>query len=158
VARVGCDDAARLGARRRDAARRRRGRILTRVVVALLAVAAAVALVAVGRVTANRGSTRDYLDGLRQGRAEGVEQGRAYQEALALRAGSRPVARTAFEAGYAAGANDVFDGYDGGWDLARPYVVTLERGHGPITYRIASRMLMSPGRAYRLCAHAHAVC
>jgi hypothetical protein len=158
VARVGRDDSARLDARRRDAARSQRGRILTRIVVALLAVAAAVALVVIGRVTANRGGTSDYLDGLRRGRAEGVEQGRAYQEALSLRAGSRRVARAAFEAGYAAGANDVFDGYDGGWDLARPYVVTLERGHGAITYRIASRTLMSPGRVYRLCAHAHAVC
>jgi hypothetical protein len=114
--------------------------------------------VAIGRVTGPRRSSSDYLDGLRAGRAEGVAEGRAYQEALPLPAGSRRVARAAFEAGYAAGANDIFDGYDGGWDLARPYVVTLERGHGAITYRIASRTLMSPGRVYRLCAHAHAVC
>jgi hypothetical protein len=35
-----------------------------------------------------------------------------------------PGARDAFQAGYAAGANDVFGDCDGGWDYDRPYVIT----------------------------------
>ena len=50
--------------------------------------------------------------------------------------------RAAFEAGYAAGANDVFGGFDGGWSLGTPYVITLRKGSGAITYRIDSRRLV----------------
>jgi hypothetical protein len=74
-----------------------------------------------GRVTASEPD--DYGAGLRDGRALQVA----------------PDARDAFEAGYAAGANDVFSGYDGGWDYDRPYVITLEKGENGITYRISSR-------------------
>ena len=52
-----------------------------------------------------------------------------------------PGARAAFAAGYAAGANDVFAGFDGGWSLSQPYVITLARGSGAVTYRIDSRRL-----------------
>jgi hypothetical protein len=69
--------------------------------------------------------------GFDAGRAQGVQEGRALQVA--------PAARSAFEAGYAAGANDVFGGYDGGWDLGRPYTITLAHGSDGVTYRIASR-------------------
>ena len=54
--------------------------------------------------------------------------------------------RAAFDAGYAAGANDVFGGFDGGWSLAEPYVVTLARGSGAVTYRIDSRRLARGSR------------
>ena len=74
-----------------------------------------------GRVTA--GDSKDYEQGVTEGRALQVP----------------PKARHAFEEGYAAGANDVFSGYDGGWDYARPYVITLEKGDDGITYRIKSR-------------------
>ena len=47
----------------------------------------------------------------------------------------------AFAAGYAAGANDVFAGFDGGWSLSQPYVNALARGSGGVTYRIDSRRL-----------------
>jgi len=76
---------------------------------------------ALGRVTAGRSDS--YAQGVRDGRALQVP----------------PKARHAFEEGYAAGANDVFSGYDGGWDFDRPYVITLEKGEDGMTYRIKSR-------------------
>ena len=54
--------------------------------------------------------------------------------------------RAAFDAGYAAGANDVFGGFDGGWSLSEPYVITLARGSGAVTYRIDSRRLARGSR------------
>jgi hypothetical protein len=86
------------------------------VLVALLVVAAA----AIGRVTAPE---NDREAGVREGRALQVHAG----------------ARNAFQAGYAAGANDVFGGYDGGWDYDRPYVITLKKGSEGVTYKIATR-------------------
>jgi hypothetical protein len=83
-------------------------------------------VVAIGVFLAGRasvGDERDYAAGVRDGRALQVPPG----------------ARAAFDDGYAAGANDVFAGYDGGWDFDRPYVITLKRGDNGITYRIASR-------------------
>jgi hypothetical protein len=64
-------------------------------------------------------------------REAGLREGRALQQPAD--------ARDAFEAGYQAGANDVFGGYDGGWDYNRPYVITLRKGSDGITYRIATR-------------------
>jgi hypothetical protein len=63
----------------------------------------------VGRVTAPDGDRAGSAD---EARAAGVREGRALQVA--------PSGRDAFEAGYAEGANDVFGGYDGGWDYGRP--------------------------------------
>ena len=74
-------------------------------------------------------------EGLRVGRAAGVQEGRALQASESAPRG----ARRAFEAGYAAGANDVFGGFDGGWSFSTPYRITLRRGSGAITYRIDSR-------------------
>jgi hypothetical protein len=64
-------------------------------------------------------------------REAGVREGRALQQPAQ--------ARDAFEAGYQAGANDVFGGYDGGWDYDRPYVITLTKGSDGVTYKIATR-------------------
>jgi hypothetical protein len=88
--------------------------------------------------------------GIRAGRAAGVREGRALQlgesaPVKSLPRGSRRAAREAFEAAYAAGANDVFGGFDGGWSLSTPYVITLRRGSGAITYRIDSREPLRPG-------------
>jgi hypothetical protein len=69
--------------------------------------------------------------GIREGRAVGIREGRALQVA----AGSR----RAFQAGYTAGANDVFGGFDGGWSLGTPYLITLGRGARGVTYRIDAR-------------------
>jgi hypothetical protein len=103
----------------------RRRSLVIRLSQSAAAVAIAIGLVALGRVTAGGDA------GFDAGRAQGVQEGRALQ--------APPTARSAFDAGYAAGANDVFGGYDGGWDLGRPYVITLARGRGGVTYRIASR-------------------
>ena len=85
---------------------------------------------ALGRATGGEPSG-GYPAGLRAGRADGLREGRALQIA--------PADRQAFDAGYTAGANDVFGGFDGGWDLSTPYVVRLARGSGAVTYRIDSR-------------------
>ena len=76
-----------------------------------------------------------HAAGVREGHAAGVAEGRALQASASAPRGTR----AAFEAGYAAGANDVFGGFDGGWSLGTPYVITLRKGSGAITYRIDSR-------------------
>ena len=86
---------------------------------------------------ATRGIGAARAAGERAGKAQGLAEGRALQVPPS---GGR---RMAFRAGYAAGANDVFGGYDGGWYLGRPYVITLARGRGPIAYRIDSRTPLS---------------
>jgi hypothetical protein len=116
-------------------------RLLTAVVVAV----AAAGLFAAGRATAPSGGS-DSSTAYRNGWAVGIEEGRATQVALPLPIASRTVARTAFEAGYREGADDVFGGYDGGWDLSRPYVITLVAGSGGITYRIATRERLENAR------------
>jgi hypothetical protein len=107
----------------------------------VLAVAGA-GLFGLGRHTAGGPSgespTAAYARGFRDGRASGVEEGRALQLPTA--------GRKAFEAGYTAGADDVFGGYDGGWSLGTKYVVTLEDPPGPQAYAIAGRSLLSRNR------------
>lgn len=127
-----------------------------------LAVAAGVFLL--GRFTApsaarpaQRGAG-GYFAGLRAGEAQGREEGRASQEGAALPRSERHVARHAFRAGYVAGSNDVFAGYDGGWQMRVPWLVTLVGGHGQIVYRIRDREQLEPGFAYYLCAGGHSVC
>lgn len=56
-----------------------------------------------------------------------------------------------FDDGYRAGREDAFSGYDGGWILGDPYIVTLRRGGPGITYRFARRWPLEPGREYRTC-------
>lgn len=103
-------------------------------------------------------SSADYLAGLRAGEAQGRQEGRALQEGASLPKTDAARVRAAFDTGYAAGANDVFTGYDGGWAVSTPYLVTLTAGSGGITYRIARRTLLSPGTAYVLCPDRHDVC
>jgi hypothetical protein len=135
-----------------------------RAVAALAAVIAALGLVALGRVTAAtdgvraRGHDAGYLEGLAAGHAAGVAEGRAYQATLSVPKESRRAARAAFASGYAAGANDAFGDYDGGWYLGRPYVVVLAKGRGAITYRIASRTPMAAGTDYYSCPRPRVVC
>ena len=99
-----------------------------------------------------------YFNGLPVGEAQGRREGRALQEGASLPATDRQEAKDAFNAGYAAGADDVFAGYDGGWTLSAPYLVTLERGSGDITYRIASRTPLEVGVTYYLCSTGHRLC
>jgi hypothetical protein len=50
-----------------------------------------------------------------------------------------PTAGASYNAGYLAGREAAFGGYDGGWAYGVPYEITLQRGGPGITYRIASR-------------------
>lgn len=99
-----------------------------------------------------------YFAGLRAGEAQGREDGRAMQEGVALPAHARTPVDDAFRAGYAAGANDAFAGYDGGWTMSVPYVVTLVEGSGQIVYRIDSRTPVEAHVNYYLCADGHDIC
>jgi hypothetical protein len=103
------------------------------VAAALVGVAIAAASFALGRASVDS----DEAAGLRAGRAAGIREGRALQQPVP--------ARQAFRAGYVAGANDAFGGFDGGWALGTPYRVTLERGDDGVTYRIKDRSKLQPG-------------
>jgi hypothetical protein len=65
-------------------------------------------------------------------------------------AAARPQPGT-YDDGYRAGREDAFSGYDGGWALGEPYIVTLRRGGPGITYRFARRWPLLAGREYRSC-------
>ncbi len=45
-----------------------------------------------------------------------------------------------FDAGYRAGREDAFAGFDGGWQFGVPYIVTLRKGPPGITYSFARRV------------------
>jgi hypothetical protein len=126
-------------------------RIRTGLAVVLLALVGAGAFW-LGRATAgppmpaDRGYATGHSDGLREGRAE--------QATLNLPATDKAV----FDAGYTAGAADVFTGFDGGWDRNVPYVIVLAPGGGGVTYRIQSRTRLEPGVNYYLCPDGHTLC
>jgi hypothetical protein len=119
-----------------------------------------------GRITADRSDPRGiadardagYLAGLRAGVAQGRQEGRALQEGSALRAGDSKPAQDAFNAGYVAGANDTFAGFDGGWQLGRPYLVAIDSGSGQVSYRLDSRTLVQPRVNYFLCPSGNDMC
>jgi hypothetical protein len=100
------------------------------------------------------GQSDGNADGLRVGEAQGREEGRALQAGSTL----PPDAQAAFTAGYSAGANDAFNGYDGGWGLNEPYLIVLEKGDSQITYRFSSRTTIQSGINYYLCADGHSIC
>ena len=144
------------------------GRTPRVVVLVLVAVSAAAGLVAFGRASAGTATARSdgyqagrsvgYADGVRDGRAAGLQEGRALQMPLALPSGQQDAAKAAFNAGYAAGANDVFGGYDGGWDTESPYIVVLTPAGNGIVYRIRSRTPLQRGVNYHLCPHSTVLC
>lgn len=109
---------------------------------------------------ANRSTPQvgDYFDGLRAGEAQGRMDGRALQEGVALPRGQRNAVRHAFNAGYVAGMNDAFAGYDGGWALHVPWIITLDGGWGQIVYRIHGREPVRPGVNYYLCPNGRSLC
>ena len=121
----------------------------------LLGILAAAALVGLGRVTApdpaaarsrgyHDGTVAGYADGVQAGRAQGLQEGQAIAATAPLPPGPRERAKAAFDAGYRAGANDAFGGWDGGWSPGQPYVIVLAKGSKGITYRIAARTLCPP--------------
>ncbi len=105
-----------------------------------------------------QGHDDGYFDGLLVGEAQGRQEGRALQEGQELPASSRHPVQDAFTDGYAAGANDAFAGYDGGWSYATPYVITIEPGRGRVVYRIKDRAPIEAGTNYFLCASGHQLC
>jgi hypothetical protein len=130
----------------------------------LVGAIAAPALVEVGRITAHPARqaavdrSDEYFDGLQVGEAQGRREGRALQEGIALPANSRRPVQDAFDAGYVAGANDVFAGYDGGWTIGGQYVVTVAEASGQIVYRIKTREPIKPNMNYYLCSGGRTLC
>ena len=131
----------------------------------VIALAAAVGLFLLGRISApahrspsHTTSIGGYIAGLRDGVVQGREEGRALQAGAALPAAGRHVAHDAFRAGYAAGANDVFAGYDGGWTFGAPWIITLVPGGAHISYRIRQRTPVEPGLVYFLCSDGRSLC
>lgn len=62
-----------------------------------------------------------------------------------------PVPRGSFAAGYRAGREAAFSGFDGGWAFGAPYIVTLRRAGAGVTYRFARRWPLLAGFEYRAC-------
>src|SRR4051812_11786605 len=86
----------------------------------VLAVLLAAAAFVLGRQTAHPTAASGtaaggFAEGLQAGLAQGRQEGRALQEAAAVPSAQQQAVRAAFDDGYAAGADDVFGGYDGGW-------------------------------------------
>jgi hypothetical protein len=145
-----------------------RARIVKSAVGVALALVVAGAVFALGRASVDRHAARDsgfragqsagYFDGLRAGEARGRREGRTLQAEAATPTASRQSVRDAFTAGYAAGTNDAFAGYDGGWALSTPYLITLQAGGNGITYRIGSRDALLPNVNYYLCPNGHDLC
>jgi len=133
---------------------------MRRIIAVLVGAALGTGLFLLGRLTTDTddGRAGGFYAGLRQGESRGVQEGRALQLTEALPEGTRDTARAAFDNGYTAGANDAFGGYDGGWYVSRPYLVTLVKGAGPITYDIGSRTLLHGGVDYYLCPHTYTIC
>lgn len=132
-----------------------------RAIIIGVTIAVAAGLFILGRVTSDGddGNPRaGFLSGLRQGESRGIREGRALQLSETLPENSRDATRKAFDAGYTAGANDAFGGYDGGWYVSRPYVITLVKGTGPITYDLGSRTLLHAETDYYLCSHTRTIC
>jgi hypothetical protein len=135
---------------------------------AAVVLAVAAGLVLLGRATVDTGPAREhgyrdgksagFSDGLQAGRATGRQEGRALELGASVPQESRAAVQAAFNAGYTAGQNDVFAGYDGGWILSAPYVITLGNGSGKITDRIRSRTLLEPNVNYFLCPNGHDLC
>jgi hypothetical protein len=103
-------------------------------------------------------ATNDYFNGLQVGEAQGREEGRALQVGSEVAADSKTPVGDAFTAGYAAGSNDAFGGFDGGWALASPYLVIVEPGNDKVTYRFSVRTLVEPDTNYYLCADGRTIC
>src|SRR4051812_45898954 len=131
--------------------------ILVTIVAAGLLAGAAFLL---GRATAPAPAKHsgDYFAGLQAGEAQGRQEGRALQAGAQLSPSGQDAARRAFDAGYVAGANDVFAGYDGGWTQGVPWVVTLAPGTGQVVQRIDGREQVRRGVNYYLCADGHSLC
>jgi hypothetical protein len=134
----------------------------------VVALGVAAGLVLLGRATVDTGPAREhgyrdgqsagFSDGFQAGKSTGRQEGRALELGASVPQGSRAAVQGAFNAGYTAGQNDAFAGYDGGWILLAPYVITLTKGSGKITDRINSRTLLEPNVSYFLCPNGRDLC
>ena len=127
----------------------------TAIAVALCAIGAGAFLLGRHTAPAHPGS---WSDGYAVGYDAGIPVGRALQAGASLPRDTKDVATKAFKAGYRSGLADSFGGFDGGWNLGRPYVVVFGKGSGDQAYRIDHRELLRPGVSYRLCKNGAAVC
>ena len=131
-------------------------------VVALIGLTIGIGSFALGRSTGHTPSPKPadsgYSAGFQAGRAVGVQEGRALQVGQEVSGTDRDAATAQFNSGYVAGINDAFGGYDGGWSLAEPYVVTLAAGTNGATYRIVTRTIVVAGVNYYLCADGSGIC
>jgi hypothetical protein len=128
-------------------------------VLVLIGLAVGVGSFVLGRGTGPRPpADSGYSAGFQAGRAVGVQEGRALQVGQALSGEDRDAATAQFNSGYVAGINDAFGGYDGGWSVAEPYVVTLAAGTNGATYRIATRTIVVAGVSYYLCPDGSGIC
>jgi len=130
--------------------------LLRTLLLAVVIVAVAAGGFLAGRHTA---PVRDrWAEGEMAGYDYGVGVGRSLQAAEVAPAADRPVAESSFQSGYAAGQQDSFGSYDGGWGVGVPYVIVLAPGLGGAPYRIVSRDEMAPGVRYWPCANPALVC
>jgi hypothetical protein len=104
------------------------------------------------------GHNDGYFDGLNTGEAQGRQEGRALQAGSTVASDSRQPVQDAFNEGYAAGENDAFGNFDGGWELGLPYLVSVQRAPGAAVYRISNRTLVLPDVSYSLCADEKSIC
>jgi hypothetical protein len=104
------------------------------------------------------GHDAGYFDGVQAGEAQGVQEGRALQASGSVAADARQAVASSFTAGYAAGANDAFGNFDGGWAVATPYLVEVLPGTGGVQYRISRRTLLAPGTNYYLYPDGRTIC
>jgi hypothetical protein len=107
------------------------------------------------------GRTDGYFDGVKAGEAQGLQEGRALQAGSAVAGTSQQPVQDAFNRGYAAGENDAFGDYDGGWQTEAPYLVIVVPGSGAAntpTYRISTRTLLRPDTDYYLCPDSPTIC
>jgi hypothetical protein len=75
----------------------------------------------------------------------------AFLAGRATAGGSAHVVARPHPGSYDAGWEDAFSGFDGGWVLGDPYVVTLRHGGPGLTYRFDRRWPLLPGHEYRIC-------
>jgi hypothetical protein len=145
-----------------------RGAIAKRVLLTAIALAVAGGFFLIGHLSVDTsggrakayqsGHSDGYFAGLTAGEDEGRQEGRALQASSLVAAGSQRPVQDGFNAGYVAGENDAFGSFDGGWQVAVPYLVTVARSQSGALYRITNRTLLAAGTNYYLCPDGHSVC
>lgn len=71
-------------------------------------------------------------EGFRTGKREGLGSGR--------------------REGFSEGQDSAFQGYGGGWEIGRWYIIQIGQGKNGSKYSIPSRLIMDTGEGYRICS------